>query len=295
MILNRKLYRFNSLLTVVLIVLGSFISASLADYLALIFIFTAGLIHGANDISLLQKKYQNTRFKFFISLLFLYILIVILGAVLFFYIPSGALMFFILFSGFHFGQQHWSSYFNRNSKDSLFKQLGFTVYGLLIFSLLFSLQLSDVNSVIKDITGFEFSTEFYYYCTLLLTLSFCILSFFLPISLKVFFKEVLSLLLLSALFWSTSLLFSFAVYFVFWHSVSSIQDQLIYLDGEVTLKTVLGYIKSSLVYWVLSLIGLFLFSFYMDIQSEYFIPLFFTFLAAITFPHTVVIGMLKSE
>ena len=295
MILIRKLDRFNIFLTVFLIALGSFISTILADYLALTLIFTAGLIHGANDIRLLQKKYQNTRIKFFILLLCLYILVVILGAVLFFYIPSGALIFFILFSGFHFGQQHWSSYPNMNNKDSLFKQLGFTVYGLLIFSLLFSLQISEVNSVIKDITGFEFRKEFYYYSTLLLTLSFCILSFFLPISLKIFFKEVLSLLLLSALFWSTSLLFSFAVYFVFWHSIPSIQDQLMYLDGEVTLKTVLGYIKSSLVYWVLSLIGLFLFYFYMDIQSEYFIPLFFTFLAAITFPHTVVIGMLKSE
>ena len=295
MILIRKLDRFNIFLTVFLIALGSFISTILADYLALTLIFTAGLIHGANDIRLLQKKYQNTRIKFFILLLYLYILVVILGAVLFFYIPSGALIFFILFSGFHFGQQHWSSYPNMNNKDSLFKQLGFTVYGLLIFSLLFSLQISEVNSVIKDITGFEFRKEFYYYSTLLLTLSFCILSFFLPISLKIFFKEVLSLLLLSALFWSTSLLFSFAVYFVFWHSIPSIQDQLMYLDGEVTLKTVLGYIKSSLVYWVLSLIGLFLFYFYMDIQSEYFIPLFFTFLAAITFPHTVVIGMLKSE
>ena len=295
MILIRKLDRFNIFLTVFLIALGSFISTILADYLALTLIFTAGLIHGANDIRLLQKKYQNTRIKFFILLLYLYILVVILGAVLFFYIPSGALIFFILFSGFHFGQQHWSSYPNMNNKDSLFKQLGFTVYGLLIFSLLFSLQISEVNSVIKDITGFEFRKEFYYYSTLLLTLSFCILSFFLPISLKVFFKEVLSLLLLSALFWSTSLLFSFAVYFVFWHSIPSIQDQLMYLDGEVTLKTVLGYIKSSLVYWVLSLIGLFLFYFYMDIQSEYFIPLFFSFLAAFTFPHTVVFGMLKSE
>ena len=295
MILVRKLNRFNIFLTVFLIALGFFISTILSDYLALTLIFTAGLIHGANDIRLLQKKYQNTRIKFFILLLCLYILVVILGAVLFFYIPSGALIFFILFSGFHFGQQHWSSCFNRNNKDSLFKQLGFTVYGLLIFSLLFSLQISEVNSVIKDITGFEFRKEFYYYSTLLLTLSFCILSFFLPISLKVFFKEVLSLLLLSALFWLTSLLFSFAVYFVFWHSIPSIQDQLMYLDGEVTLKTVLGYIKSSLVYWVLSLIGLFLFYFYMDIQSEYFISLFFTFLAAITFPHTVVIGMLKSE
>ena len=294
MISNIFFFRLNIFLTVFLIFLGSMLSESLSNYLALIFIFTAGLIHGANDIRLLQKKYQNTQFKFFVLLLIIYILVVILGAVLFFFIPSGALVFFILFSGFHFGQQHWSLYLNQKSKDSFFKQLGFTVYGLLIFSLLFSLQISDVNSVIKDITGYEFSSEFYYYISVLLASSFCILSFFLPISLKVFFKEALLLLLLTTLFWSTGLLFSFAIYFVFWHSIPSIKDQLIYLDGEASLKSIIGYVKSSLVYWILSLIGLFLFYFCMGIKSEYFIPLFFTFLAAITFPHTVVIGMLKS-
>ena len=107
--------------------------------------------------------------------------------------------------------------------------------------------------------------------------------------------QLLLLILLLIIFYNVNLIMAFGIYFVFWHSIPSIQDQLMYLDGEVTLKTVLGYIKSSLVYWVLSLIGLFLFYFYMDIQSEYFIPLFFSFLAAITFPHTVVIGMLKSE
>ena len=65
-----------------------------------------------------------------------------------------------------------------------------------------------------------------------------------------------------------------------------------YLDGAINLKTIKGYIRSSLVYWLLSLLGLIAAYFFFDVNASYFIPLFFTFLAAITFPPPVVIGML---
>ena len=68
-----------------------------------------------------------------------------------------------------------------------------------------------------------------------------------------------------------------------------------YLDGAINLKTIKGYIRSSLVYWLLSLLGLIAAYFFFDVNASYFIPLFFTFLAAITFPHTVVIGMLDFD
>jgi hypothetical protein len=34
---------------------------------------------------------------------------------------------------------------------------------------------------------------------------------------------------------------------------------------------------------------------YVDFEADYFMPLFFSFLAAITFPHTVVIGLMKHK
>jgi Brp/Blh family beta-carotene 15,15'-monooxygenase len=295
LILHNKIYQITIILTILLILLGFSLNSSFTDLTALFFILTAGIIHGANDIRLLQKKYQNTQFNFFIMLLILYVFVVVAGAILFFYVPSAALIFFILFSSFHFGQQHWSSYLNRKNKESFLKQLGYTVYGLLVFGLLFSLQSLDVSFVIENITGKVIPEYIYYYSAVFLILSHFILSIFLPVSFKVFVKELIVLLLLAVLFGTTSLLFSFGVYFVFWHSIPSIREQLIYLDGEVSLRTVKGYVRSSLVYWLFSLIGLFLFYYYLDLDSEYFVPLFFTFLAAITFPHTVVIGMLKTE
>ena len=295
MILRAKYYQFTIFLTISFIVVGLLLNKVLADAFGLFLIFSAGLIHGANDIRLLQKKYKNTQFRFFLLLILVYIGVVFLGAILFFHLPNFGLFFFILFSGFHFGQQHWDSFLKQKPSSPLLKQLGYTFYGLLVFGLLFSSQVLEVDGLIEQLSGTHFAVDTYYIATLVLAVVFSILAFFLSVSGMVYLKEVLALALLAALFATTSLLFSFAVYFVFWHSIPSIQDQLMYLDGEINRKTIKGYIRSSLVYWLLSLMGLTAAYFFFDVNASYFIPLFFTFLAAITFPHTVVIGMLDFD
>ena len=295
MILRAKYYQFTIFLTISFIVVGLLLNKVLADAFGLFLIFSAGLIHGANDIRLLQKKYKNTQFRFFLLLILVYIGVVFLGAILFFHLPNFGLFFFILFSGFHFGQQHWDSFLKQKSSSTLLKQLGYTFYGLLVFGLLFSSQVLEVDGLIEQLSGTHFAVDTYYIATLVLAVVFSILAFFLSVSGMVYLKEILALALLAVLFATTSLLFSFAVYFVFWHSIPSIQDQLMYLDGEINRKTIKGYIRSSLVYWLLSLMGLTAAYFFFDVNASYFIPLFFTFLAAITFPHTVVIGMLDFD
>ena len=295
MILRAKYYQFTVLLTISFIVVGLLFNKVLVDAFGLFLIFSAGLIHGANDIRLLQKKYKNTQFRFFILLILSYIGVVLLGAILFFHLPNFGLFFFILFSGFHFGQQHWDSFLKQKSSSPLLKKLGYTFYGLLVFGLLFSSQVLEVDGLIEQLSGARFAVDTYYITTLVLAVVFSIFAFFLSVSGMVYLKEVLALALLAVLFATTSLLFSFAVYFVFWHSIPSIQDQLMYLDGKINRKTIKGYIRSSLVYWLLSLIGLTAAYFFFDVNATYFIPLFFTFLAAITFPHTVVIGMLEFD
>jgi Brp/Blh family beta-carotene 15,15'-monooxygenase len=295
MILRAKYYQFTIFLTISFIVVGLLLNKVLADVFGLFLIFSAGLIHGANDIRLLQKKYKNTQFRFFLLLILVYIGVVFLGAILFFHLPNFGLFFFILFSGFHFGQQHWDSFLKQKPSSPLLKQLGYTFYGLLVFGLLFSSQVLEVDGLIEQLSGTHFTVDTYYIATLVLAVVFSILAFFLSVSGMVYLKEILALALLAVLFATTSLLFSFAVYFVFWHSIPSIQDQLMYLDGEINRKTIKGYISSSLVYWLLSLMGLTAAYFFFDVNASYFIPLFFTFLAAITFPHTVVIGMLDFD
>tara|TARA_B100000767_G_scaffold22305_1_gene19940 strand:- start:15626 stop:16435 length:810 start_codon:yes stop_codon:yes gene_type:complete len=265
------------------------------DLLGLLLIFSAGLIHGANDIQLLQKRYLNTHFIFFLLLISFYLAIVLLGGFLFFYLPKFGLFFFILFSGFHFGEQHWSSFLNQQKASMFLNKISFTFYGLLIFALLFIIHIEEVKMLIQQISGLTFSVNFFYWSALILGIGFSVLAIFLPINFRLFVKEILALVFLCILFSNTSLLLSFSAYFVFWHSIPSIHDQILYLNNEVSTTSLKNYFKSSFLYWMMSLLGLFVFYFYFDIDSDYFIPLFFTFLAAITFPHTIVIGILEFE
>lgn len=292
MILKVKYYQISIWVTIVLILLGHLVNTSFQDLLGLVLIFSAGLIHGANDIQLLQKKYSNTDFIFLIAL---YLAVVLFGGFLFFYSPKFGLFFFILFSGFHFGEQHWSSFLNQKVAPVFINKIAYVFYGLLIFALLFIFQVEEVKTLIKQISELSFTVNFFYWAASILGIGFSGLAFFLPIDLKLFAKEILALVLLCILFANTSLLLSFSAYFVFWHSIPSIQDQILYLNDEISLAALKKYLKSSFLYWIMSLFGLFVFYFYFNVDSDYFIPLFFTFLAAITFPHTLVIGMIDYE
>ena len=131
--------------------------------------------------------------------------------------------------------------------------------------------------------------ELYFYLGFL---TFFIISLFYKSLRKFLWIEISLIVFLGFFFSKASLLLSFTVYFVFWHSIPSILDQLNFLyykDNSRKIK----YLLSSLPYWVMSILGLFGFYFYYHTKPDTFLPLFFSFLAAITFPHTIVMGWLK--
>jgi Brp/Blh family beta-carotene 15,15'-monooxygenase len=87
------------------------------------------------------------------------------------------------------------------------------------------------------------------------------------------------------------LIWGFAIYFILWHSIPSIINQVVYLKGEFNWKNFGSYIKTAFAYWLVSLIGIaVLYLLFKDIKI--FNALFFSFLAAITFPHVLVIYFL---
>jgi Brp/Blh family beta-carotene 15,15'-monooxygenase len=89
------------------------------------------------------------------------------------------------------------------------------------------------------------------------------------------------------LFWTTNLIVSFGTYFIIWHSLPSLQDQILVLYNKPNAYST--YIKDAFPYWMISILGLSLFSVYNDYMGLNPLALFFAFLAAITFPHVLVI------
>jgi Brp/Blh family beta-carotene 15,15'-monooxygenase len=212
------------------------------------------------------------------------------GAFLFLIIPGFALLLFIVVSGYHFGEQQ----FQNLEKRILFKIFEFT-YGLFILMLLFIFHVKEVQEIIREITSI-FISEIYFSLGLAINaLLLLILGIYFSIKLIEFkskwFLETFYLLVFTIIFKVSSLIWGFAIYFIVWHSIPSIINQVIYLNGKFNWKNFGIYIKTAFAYWVISLIGIvILYLLLKDVKI--FNVLFFSFLAAITFPHVLVIYIL---
>ena len=254
-------------------------------------ILSFGIIHGANDLLLLKININNN--DSIISLLIPYLIMVISSGIFFYFTPSLALIFFVLFSSYHFGEHQWTIFIDKKEKKL---ELFYFIYGLFLFSLLFWLNNTEVGEIIFDITGLNIDLKFYDYLLYFSTGGLLLLSFlnFRYLS-DQFIVQSFLLILLSIIFYNSSLILSFGIYFVFWHSIPSIIEQSQYIYGSNNMTSFLNYFKSSFLYWTISIIGLFLMYYFLKDYQNLLISIFFSFLAAITFPHTLVIFKIKSN
>ena len=271
------------------ILLSYLLSDSFKDFIAGFAVLTVGILHGANDLEILSKKFKGSLNHLYTRFLILYLMVVLLGAAFFFIIPSLTLILFVIFSSYHFGEQHWGERLSMNYANFTF----YTLYGALVFFMIFTLQYDDVVFIINKISGYTLNYEFFLSTSIGLGIILIVWALLIEQLRIHFIKEFIILLLLGFIFYVNSLLFAFAFYFVVWHSLPSLKEQLIYLYGNLNLNSFLKYLKGSIIYWIASLISLLLVYRYMDFEADYFMPLFFSFLAAITFPHTLVIGIMK--
>ena len=271
------------------ILLSHLLSDSLLNFLAGFAVITVGILHGANDLEILSKKFKGNLNHLYFRFLILYLMVVLLGAAFFFIIPSFALILFVIFSSYHFGEQHWGERLPMNYANLTY----YTLYGALVFFMIFTLQYDDVVFIINKISGYTLNYEFFLNTTIGLGITFIACILFIGQLRIDFIKESIILLLLGFIFYNNSLLFAFAFYFIVWHSLPSLKEQLIYLYGNLNFNSFFKYLKSSIIYWIASLIFLLLVYRYIDFKADYFMPLFFSFLAAITFPHTLVIAIMK--
>jgi len=286
-----KYYQISILVTFLFIFLVPLVSDVFIDFLWGFAVLTLGILHGANDLEIISKSFEGKLNYLYFKSILVYILVVLLGAVFFFTLPGLALIIFVIFSSYHFGEEHWEDRLPFSVANFLF----YILYGAFLFFLMFSLQYESVEDVIQKISGRSLPFEFFLYSTIGLGIALLTSMLFNSSSRPHLIKECMTLLLLSGIFYVGSLLFAFAFYFVVWHSLPSLLNQLKFLYGEMNFKSFQRYFKHSMLYWLASLISLYLVYRFMDFKADYFIPLFFSFLAAITFPHTVVMGMMKHK
>ncbi|MEL6918533.1 MAG: Brp/Blh family beta-carotene 15,15'-dioxygenase [Bacteroidota bacterium] len=265
------------------------------DVFAYILIFSFGILHGANDLKLLQSAGGHSQKTGNLLRMTLYYVLFVLGsAALFYFFPLVALLWFVIFSAYHFGEQHWV---NKVKQQTALEKTFFTVYGLCILLSLFLAHHVEVSDIIDNITGFWPSVDFYtyplYICIFIFVLIYGILIQQKKIDSKIA-QELFFLLVFYIVFNTASLIWAFAIYFILWHSLPSLADQMKYLYGSISKRSFFKYLKSSSIYWGISVLGLaLLFLIFKDSGKTTLLSFFFSFLAAITFPHVLVISKLN--
>ena len=106
-------------------------------------------------------------------------------------------------------------------------------------------------------------------------------------------NQIIMYQLIVILSYKLSLFNAFAIYFVFFHSIPSIFEQTKFLYGSYNFSYFKNYLFTAFPYWVFAIIGLFLFYLFFSENLSFSLDIFFSFLAAITFPHVIVIYKMK--
>ncbi|BFP41956.1 hypothetical protein FGF1_28010 [Flavobacteriaceae bacterium GF1] len=273
--------------------LSSQLSPVLQDYLAYAFILTFGVLHGANDITLIHSLSKGK--KPIRVLLLVYLGAMALVAFFFLLSKGLALLFFILISAYHFGEQHFNKQFTGRTR---WKVPLFMSYGFLILFMIFNIKLDKVVDVIADLTGLVLMASVFKIVLVVALLVFLMLSILLfkkrilninPL------RELLYLTVLTVVFATSSLIWGFAIYFILWHSLPSMKDQLGYLYGEATKKSFVQFLRTSFLYWFISIAGLALLYWLLKDSVHYFVTVLLYVLAAITFPHVIVMSKVESS
>ena len=261
-------------------------------------IFTFGILHGANDLLLIKNINLEKNSQSWVTILSYYIVIVLTGLLLFYLIPQMALLLFIIVSAYHFGEQQW-----QNLHQIFPKWLLITfqfLYGFIVLLLLFIFHTIQVQNIILKIANLTVPLPYFLILlqiSCLLFISLCAYAFYKAENIRnKLLLECFYLILFAIIFKSSSLIWGFAIYFVIWHSIPSIIDQIKFLNGTFSISFFIKYCKDAAIYWFMSIIGISLIYYVCKEEEQLFNALFFSFLAAITFPHAVVItSMFKDK
>ena len=226
--------------------------------------------------------------------LFIYLGIVFFCVIFYILYPFLAILLFILISSYHFGEEHLSEKVRINT---YFDIAYFIIYGLLFFSMLFYEALFEVNAIMIELSNTTFSEILILTIFIISTLLFLLMNVFLvfkyKIENKVFLKEIFFLGLLFLVFKTSSLILSFAIYFIFWHSIPSIIHQILFISGDVTKNSILFYIKKAFLFWLISILGLLvLYQFIPEVTILS--TIVFVILLSVTAPHIWVMHKMKN-
>lgn len=254
-----------------------------------------GIPHGATDhIVFFAQKNTSPKPSSWAYFFKIYLGIMLAYTLAWYFLPLLCFMAFLIFSAYHFGQSQLH-YFEIKEKKWL-KPILYISWGNVLLLSILGFNTADTLSILEntpflDLMGFVL-LHFEYFFGINAGLMLVIL-LGLGLQGKINFLKILQELALLALLlflcWSTSLLWSFAIYFALWHSLQTIEQEIkVFSAGFEQGYSWKNYIKDALPFSLISfvgigliLIGLYIFEF----NTPNLLFGFFVMISILTAPH----------
>lgn len=267
---------------------------------AVLLILGAGIPHGAADFAIFKqlntKNWSNLRFfGLYLSLSAVY-------ALLWWWQPAIALGIFLILSAYHFGQSNWQAILDE--QNWLIKSITYLLWGTLVVFAPLLFHFAETSVIIEQIIAHKLpdftiaqQVSSLYVLVMLNVVWMAILLPLTNTSVKQIGMEYLNISILLLLFYTLPLLLAFALYFVLWHSFSSIQDQIWFFKEMQQGFNLKNYAAIALPFTLMAIFGLgawYALYTFTGVQ-ELNIGLLFSFIAIITLPHTIVMEGLYQQ
>jgi len=268
-------------------------------HFAIILILLLGVPHGATD-HILFRHIKKDFDKGWLSRFFArYFLLMGLLALTWWVLPALALTVFLAISAYHFGQSQWH---NIQSEKGI-KYLIYLTWGGFVLAAPLLWNYGETSPIITALISVDvlLGVDCQYFIPVFLAASTVVLTLVLYskniITKRRLLEEWAILFLLSSLFYTTSLLVGFAVYFVFWHSIDSVKDQIVQLRELYSDYSLKKYLREVIPFTLIAFgsIGIFAWLSPTALMSSTWISQFFIMISIVTLPHSLLMDSFLEE
>lgn len=269
--------------------------------LLLIVLFVLGIPHGALDF-FIDKKIQNHQgYKHTIVFFGKYFSNMAIYALIWYYLPTLAILIFIALTAYHFGEIDWIG-----RAENKIHQLMYFLLGLSWILFLLSKNIHSAIEIFMLLGQSKIEAEKFYAIAKTIfpitQASLIIIHIILFFSWKFFFTKpinffyaVIQIGCLNIINLALPLWLCFAFYFGIWHSILSFDKIRQEFDIQNTIKGWLSLLYMALPYSLLAWIGIGLFIKYalQTLDMAHFLPLLFIGIAVLALPHLQVFTKVK--
>ena len=277
------------------------IHSSMAPWIVLISVFVVGIPHGAIDHIMAAELFGlNQTPKDHLLFYSSYLLIMLLVAALWYFIPIAGMALFLIISIYHFGQADMEDFMVKRSGNWIWQ----SARGVLIIGLIIFIEPEVTYPIMAEAMQIDQSTFTSWMPNPVITSGLLVISYFL-LSLVGYFQNrfhnigafAYDSFILAGLLIITGPLVGFAIYFALWHSAGHINEMREFFKSKGKTLSLANFYKKATPFTIVSILGLGLLvgiNNALELQEQ-FLSLMFILISVLTLPHMFIVDRMYGE